>query len=303
MARWLAVLVTMLGAALTTVTVWAAVLVNLHDGFRTLSSQAPIAAASLERRYRVARRFNLVARVNSLIAQFRQPSTSATVGHAVGAAGTYFVCGILTLFLLIYGPRMWRGALAQIGTGERRQRFEDVAGRAALNARRYILWSLAQAVVASGVIGLAAWALSLPAPFVLGALVGTIGLVPVLGMVVGGLPALLVAAGLNGWRDVVIVAALVLVLQVVEIVLVRPRVDRATVHVGPALPAIVALIGYQVYGIGGAFYGAAGLVFVVAYLDAAGIEGEPSAPGAPHRGVSDPSTAVDASERTPGDPR
>ena len=94
----------------------------------------------------------------------------------------------------------------------------------------------------------------------------------VLGIVVGGLPALLLAAGLNGWRDVVILLAAMLVLQVLEIQVVRKRVDRASVHIGPALPAIVALVGYELYGVGGAVYGAAVLVFLIAWLDAAGFD-------------------------------
>ena len=70
-------------------------------------------------------------------------------------------------------------------------------------------------------------------------------------------------------------------LQLLEALVVRKRVDRASVHVGPALPAIVALLGYEIYGIGGALYGAAGLVFLIAWLDAIGIDDSAeSLPGA-----------------------
>ena len=144
------------------------------------------------------------------------------------------------------------------------------------NGRRYIVAAIAQTVVVAAGIGLASWALSLPAPFVLGALAGTVGLVPTLGVLVGSLPALLLAAGLNGWRDAVIVVGAAVVLQAVEVLVVRKRVDRASVHIGPALPAIVALLGYELYGIGGAMYGAAGLVFLIAWLDVLGIDDTPA---------------------------
>jgi predicted PurR-regulated permease PerM len=205
MPKWLALLLTMLTLAVMTVVVWAAIIVNLQDGLSTLSKEAPLAASSLEKRSTVAREFRLVERVNSLIDNLRSSSKSSTMGHAVGAAGTYFVCGILTLFFLIYGPRILRAAFAQVKDVRRRARIETRTMQALANGRRYIIAAIAQTIVVSAVVGLTAWALALPAPFVLGALAGTVGLIPTLGIVVGGLPALLIAAGLKGWRDSVIV--------------------------------------------------------------------------------------------------
>ncbi len=269
--RWLALVITMIGAGAATFFVWFGLVVNLDDGFDTLSKEAPRAAASLEGRYEVAREFRLVERVQSLIENLRG-TNDAAVGKAASAAGTYFVCGILTLFFLVYGPRMLRALFAQFGDEHRRERAERRAVAALRNGRRYIALAAAQTVVVAATVGLVSWAFDLPAPVVLGALAGTVGLVPTLGIVVGGLPALLLAAGLNDWRDVAVIGAVLLVLQIVEAFVVRPRVDRATVHVGPALPALVGLLGYELYGIGGALYGAAALVFVIAWLDAIGAD-------------------------------
>ena len=276
MPKWLAMLITMVSVGLFTATAWAGILVNIRDGFHTLEKQAPAAAASLERRSAAARQFKLVERVDSLIANFRQPSAGAAVGKAVGAAGTYFVCGILTLFFLIYGPKMLEGAFAQFSDRRRRFTAERRLLTALRNARRYILASMVQLVVVSSAVGLLSWSIGLPAPLVLGVLSGAIGLIPNLGIVVGGLPALLLATGLEPWRDAVFVLVVLLALQVVEGVVVRKRVDKASVHVGPALPAIVALIGYELYGIGGACYGAAGLVFLMAWLDVVGLDDTPA---------------------------
>ena len=262
----------MVSVGIFTATAWAGILVNIRDGFRTLEKEAPAAAASLERRSVAARQFKLVERVDSLIANVRQPSAGAAVGKAVGAAGTYFVCGILTLFFLIYGPRMLEGAFNQFRDRRRRFTAERRLMVALRNARLYILASVVQLLVVSASVGFLAWGIGLPAPFVLGVLAGAIGLIPNLGIVVGGLPALLLALGLKPWRDALFVLVLLLALQIVEGVVVRKRVDSMSVHVGPALPAIVALIGYELYGIGGACYGAAGLVFLIAWLDALGLD-------------------------------
>lgn len=275
MPRWLALLLTMVGAGAATFVLWVGLVVNLDDGFDTLSSEAPKAAASLERRYEVAREFRLVERVDSLINSLRSQGGGA-VGRAASAAGTYLVCGILTLFFLVYGPRMLRALFAQFSDTERRARSERRVGAALRNGRRYIGFAAAQTVVVAAVVGLVAWAFDLPAPLVLGALAATIGLIPTLGIVVGGLPALLLASGLNEWRSVAVIGLVLLCLQIVEAVVVRPRVDRATVHVGPALPALVGLLGYELYGVGGALYGAAVLVFVIAWLDAIGVDNQPT---------------------------
>lgn len=287
MPRWVALLLTMVCAGAATFVLWVGLVVNLDDGFTTLRTEAPRAAASLERRYEVAREFRLVERVDSLIESLRGQSSGA-VGRAASAAGTYFVCGILTLFFLVYGPRMLRALFAQVSDPQRRERAEGRVLAALRNGRRYIAFAAAQTTAVATVVGLVSWAFELPAPLVLGALAATVGLVPTLGIVVGGLPALLLAAGLNEWRSVAVIGGVLLVLQVVEAIVVRPRVDRASVHIGPALPALVGLLGYELYGIGGALYGAAVLVFVIAWLDAVGIDNQPGeAPSA-----VDPSPAV-----------
>lgn len=275
MPRWLALLSSMLGVGILVATVWGAIIVNIQDGLSTLSAEAPKAALSLEGRSEMAKEFRLAERVNSLIDNLRSTTKGQAVGQAVGAAGTYFVCGILTLFFLIYGPKMLRAGVAQFKDERRRARVERRVTAALVNGQRYLLASVAQTIAVGAVVGLTSWALSLPAPFVLGLIAGTVGLIPTLGIVVGGLPAILLAAGLNGWRYVIIILGALLVLQVLEIQVVRKRVDRMSVHVGPALPAIVALLGWEIYGIGGAVYGAAVLVFVIAWLDAAGIDDAP----------------------------
>jgi predicted PurR-regulated permease PerM len=276
MPRWMALFGTMIGVGLATIVVWGGIIVNLRNGLHTLENRAPEAAKRLEDKYEVARQFRLVERVDALIAQFHQTTGTAAVSKAVGTASTYFVCGILTLFLLVYGPRMIRGGFTQIGDRRRRLRVERVTFRAMSRARGYIVAAVIQAFVVGFIVGGTAWLLDLPAPFVLGALAGTVGMLPTLGIVVGGLPALLLAAGLNTGKATAVIAIMLLGLQSLEAMLVRRRVDEATVHLGPALPAIVALLGYESYGIGGAMYGAAMLVFLIAWMDTVGFDDSPA---------------------------
>ena len=107
--------------------------------------------------------------------------------------------------------------------------------------------------------------LGLPAPFVLGLLVGWLSAIPYLGILLGGLAPLLVAVTEPHLLTYLVLAALLVGLQSVEILAVRPRADR-TVRVGPALTLAGILIGFELYGFGGAIYGTALLVLFWAVL-------------------------------------
>jgi predicted PurR-regulated permease PerM len=68
----------------------------------------------------------------------------------------------------------------------------------------------------------------------------------------------------------------ILGLQAVEALVLRPRIDGRSLRVGPALPTIVVLIGWQLYGLGGAVYGVVVLIGLLALADAAASEDEPA---------------------------
>ena len=57
-------------------------------------------------------------------------------------------------------------------------------------------------------------------------------------------------------------------MQLFEIFVVRRRIDGVTLCVGPALPLIVALVGWDLYGLGGAIYGVMLLILALAIADA-----------------------------------
>ena len=66
-------------------------------------------------------------------------------------------------------------------------------------------------------------------------------------------------------------------LQAVEAAVVRPVVDARTVRVGPTVAVVVALVGFELYGVGGAVYGVALAVIGLAALDELGrLRGDPA---------------------------
>ena len=82
-----------------------------------LRTALPAAAHELEQRYRAAADFHLAQRTQSLVTSLDDRfGVRAQVAAAAGTASTYVVTGVLTLFLVIYGPRFVSGALGQIRT-------------------------------------------------------------------------------------------------------------------------------------------------------------------------------------------
>ena len=147
----------------------------------------------------------------------------AQLTAGAGTASAYLVSGILVLFLLGYGPRFVSAALRQIADPARRVSVTAVVDHASHAARTYLLIVLAQAIVITAVCSAVFYLLGLPAPFVLGRLVGWLSAIPYLGILLGGLAPLLVAVTELHLLTYLVLAALLVGLQSVEVLAVRPR--------------------------------------------------------------------------------
>ena len=283
MHRWIAVLLTVLAVVALTAGTWVGVIANLRTEVRRVRVSLPAAAERLERRYDAAADFRLAERVQSFVREIdRRVSTGAAVSKAAGTVPTYFVTGVLLLFFLAYGPRYLAGALHQIRDPDRRATVAGVFSRASDRARSYVLTTLVQVAVLVAVGALVFYAVDLPAPFVLGLILGSLSAIPYIGAVLGGIPAILLAAADPDERVLFTVVAMVVCAQFGE-GLLRRRLDPRTVRVGPALVLIVSIIGFRLYNFGGAVYAVIALVFVLALLDSWSVV-RPQPPAPPARG-------------------
>ncbi len=249
------------------------VLGDVNRQIDRLQEAAPKAAAEIEQSQRfgkAAREFRLEERVTEAVNSLSQDPTQQAQ-KAARRAATYTVGGILMLFLLSWGPRMGQGALAQISDEERRARIHDFGIAAIRNGRTYLLFALVQAFV----VGFVSWVVcriaNVPAPAPLGLIIGLTSVMPYIGIVLGSVPALLLAAGFRSFTVAAVLLVVFLAMQVGQIILQR-RLRREVIYVGPALIGIVFLLGYDVYGIGGALFGTAIAVFGMALADAIGTD-------------------------------
>src|SRR5688572_413664 len=219
--RWLSIVVVVLGSVAAFVGVVVGLARELLDSLDVLERAAPRAARQLEERYEWAADIDVSARVQSFVDDMHDSVRESTVGQAIGTVPTYLVTGILMLFLLGYGRRYFLGVLKQFDDLDRRRTVRQVATTAAARGREYMLCTLAAATGYGVLFGLLCWALEVPAPLSLGAAVAAMSMIPLIGVVIGGVPALLLAFGSLSLRDGAILLVALLALQTVEALVIR----------------------------------------------------------------------------------
>lgn len=115
---------------------------------------------------------------------------------------------------------------------------------------------LIQGVLAS----LALWALGVPYALLLGAWISVTAVIPYLGAILGGIPAVILAL-FEGPTTAVLVVAVYLLIQQLESNLLTPRVQGQALRLHPIIVLLVAIGGGQIAGL-------AGVVFAIPALSA-----------------------------------
>jgi predicted PurR-regulated permease PerM len=231
-----------------------------------LEQAAPSAAREIEHRDdrvgRVARDFDLTHRVESFTKSLdeRVGTGRDVLKDTAGTAPAYFVCAILTVFLMTYGPRLLDGALRQDPDEDRRERVRTLVGPAVAKARAAVLLTAGFGFAVGIAAALVARALDLPAPAAVGLTAGVLALLPHVGIVIGSVPLLLLTLGFRSASGTLLLLLAVLAVQAFDSLWLRRQIASRSLDTGLLVPWVVAMLGYQVYGIGGAAYG---LVFAI----------------------------------------
>lgn len=223
-----------------------------------LKEAAPKRAAELEESKRFgdfAREIDLAERTERLVeevpAKLRGGSPSEALRAATTRGVAFLAAGVLTLFFLLHGPRIAAAAARQIHDDDRRAKLERVALAAFHRGFGYARGSLGMAI-AAGLLGFSlARAVDVPGAAPLGLWVALWDLVPLLGVVLGALP-IIVLAGIDAPSKAVMVAGVFVGYQILEAVLLQRPLHNRTVKVGPFLTVAGGGIGLELYGIAGA---------------------------------------------------
>jgi predicted PurR-regulated permease PerM len=223
-----------------------------------LERAIPKRAAELERSKRfgaAAREFKLSERtrrfVNEVPARLRGGTPADALRSAATRGVAFLATGVLSIFFLLHGPRIARGAAEQIRDPARRALVERLALGAYRRGFGYARGSVAIAAVAGGLAYTVARLAHVPGPAPLALWVALWDLVPIVGTFLGALPIVLLA-GVASTDRAVVVALVFIAHQVAEEFVLQQPLERRTVHVGPFLTVVGGFAGLELYGLGGA---------------------------------------------------
>lgn len=228
----------------------------------------------------LAQRFHLTDQVRRLLDTI--DPTSGSVSQATSLASALVVVIVLTIFLVADNGRVVRNALRQIGDDGRRLRVAAILGFAYRRWSRYQLAMLAKAVVIGTLVYGGARLADLPAETVVALVAGAASTVPGVGVVIGGIPVILLAAGFREpWPAGVVAALLLVALQAADHEVMRRVVQPRTTTIGPVVPVVIALVVGQEFGLGAALCSIGVVTFVMCVLEAIGVDarrrtGEPA---------------------------
>lgn len=275
MPRVLAVLLTLVGIATVVGAVTYTVIGDVRSEQARLSRVLPEAAHRIETSARfgkAATDFQLSDRVDDLLAalprQIAGGQGTAAVRRNATRGATVVVNIVLSIFLVLYGGRLVSGGLGQIQEEARRRRVTSVVSRAYTRAWTYLVGRLALGLAA----GLFAYVLcrvaQVPGHTVLALVVVLASAVPYIGVVIGGLPIVLLAFGLHpsGSTGSLVLIALVAYQTLEAVVFMRP-LHRRSILIGPAISLLAVMMFFALGGLGLALSGVAITVFAVCVVD------------------------------------
>jgi predicted PurR-regulated permease PerM len=158
---------------------------------------------------------------------------------------------LLTGYFILDGERAFAGLMTRI-RAPHGPRLADALSRAEVRISRWIFGQLLLMLILACVDLVVYGALGLHYFVVLAVIAGLMNVIPVIGPLIGLVPAVLVAATQSPTK---LIAVLIFygIYQQIDNSFITPRVMRATVDVSPVAVIIALIVGAQLAGIAGAF--------------------------------------------------
>ncbi len=239
-----------------------------------LSSDEPIHILGIEVSGEVRQRIG--AEVGARAAGWTQEA--ARIALRIGAVVVDFVFVlVLGVYLLASAPKTRAWLIARV-PASRRAEVERVQAEARRIFGGYVRGQLILGVIIGTVSGVAYALLGLPYAVFLGVLAGLLELVPIIGPIVAGAVAALVALT-QPFPTVLWVIGAAILIQQLENNLLVPRISGGAVGLHPLAALLAVLVGAEVAGIVGAIFAVpvTGLVWAIWRAE----ESEASGSGAP----------------------
>ena len=217
-----------------------------------LWQRLPGAVESLEQRFGLGD-------VSGRIWQEAQSNTSSIVFQISSWAGIFLNALADLLLLVVSGaffavnPKLYRDGALKLVPAAQRPLIADTMDYSAAALRQWLVGQLIAVVLVGAMVTTGLWYIGLPSPLALGLIAGLLEFVPVLGPIMGAVPATLLALTLN-WQEVAWTLGLFLMVQTLEANLIMPLIQKRMV----ALPPVVALFAILCFGV---LFGMLGVLF------------------------------------------
>lgn len=197
-----------------------------------------------------------------------QENSGAILSGALGFGSTATNIGagiVMALFALIFflkdGPKIWNFLLNFVPGNHRRA--VDGAGYAGWGALgSYVRVQIFVAFVDAVGIGVGAWLLGVPLAMPLGVLVFLGSFIPIVGAVLTGAVAVLLALVANGWINALLMLLVVLLVQQIESNVLQPLVMGAAVNLHPLAVFLAVSAGVATLGLVGAVFAVPIMAFI-----------------------------------------
>jgi predicted PurR-regulated permease PerM len=229
-------------------------LVNQLPGYVANAEHGKGWAGHLLRRYHVQAWAQRNTPMLMNVAQGFGKSALAVGKNAVSLAATLTTVFVLTVLLLLEGPKLRAGILARMRP-ERAARCIRVAAEVRRSVAGYVLGNLLTSVIAGTVVFVTLLIVGVPFAPVWGLWVAVVDFLPIVGGALAGIPTILFAFGHSVPAGIVTLVVFVVYTQVENHIL-NPLVMSKTVRISPLLVLISVLAGYSIGSwIGGLFGG------------------------------------------------
>ncbi len=208
---------------------------------------------------------------------------AANVGkRVVGLLEGIFIIIFVTLFAMIDGAGIWAWT-TRLFPHRARARI-DFAGRAGWRTlKEFVRIQIFVAALEAVAIGSGAWIIGVPLATPIAAIVFFGALVPIIGSIVAGAVAVLIALLFNGWINALIMFGIVLLVNQIEGNVLHPLITGGAVKVHPLGIVLGVMAGAAIGGIAGAFFAvpviatANSMIHAAADYASSTTAGEPSA--------------------------
>jgi predicted PurR-regulated permease PerM len=209
----------------------------------------------------------LSSRTTSLIKNYGQFVFSGFLSFILvfsSGVGQFILIVVISFYLLLEKSRINESIIAAVP--------ENYQKDAAAFSREvktiitsFIGGQLFLALLMGAVAAIFAIALSLPYSALIGVFVAVTGLIPIVGSILGAIPALLIAYSVSAWKALVFLVLFVLFSQFVSYYL-QPKIVGKAIGLNPLTILIALLIGFQAAGFWGAIFAAPVLSILFVFI-------------------------------------